>query len=170
MDGNVYKMGELRLNGPNSQPYLKLEPNKKSYKYNKKYKIKHMNNSKEDNNPLINQKETTISKKISEPMDIVVGFQSGANRVQQHGGEVEYGREFVKLNNNAVYGREYVKYRNQTNQLVNELKTEYKVQDENKKILEGIVNREQRNTSQEVSSEKEVEVKEVNKIDTEEKN
>ena len=163
MDGNVYKMGELILNGPNSQPFLKLEPNKKKYKNN------YMNNNK-DNNSLVNQKETAIPKKINEPMDIVVGFQSGANRVRQYGGEVEYGREFVKLNNNAVYGREYVKYRNQTNQLANELKTEYRIQDENNKTLERIVNSEQKTINQEISPEKEVVVKEANKIDTGEKN
>jgi len=115
-------------------------------------------------------KKTLPPKKINEPMDIVVGFQSGANRVRQYGGEVEYGREFIKLNNNTVYGREYVKYRNQTNQLENELKTEYRVKDENNKILERIVNSEQKTISQENSPEKEIIVKEIKKTDTEEKN
>jgi hypothetical protein len=28
MDGELYKVGELIIERPNSQPYLKLEPNK----------------------------------------------------------------------------------------------------------------------------------------------
>ena len=84
-------------------------------------------------------------------MDIVVGFQSGANRVQKDGGEVEYGREFLKVNDNAVYGREYVRYRNSNNQLTDEIKTDYKVQEGNAKALENIVNGQRPAISQENS-------------------
>src|SRR3954453_19227567 len=103
----------------------------------------------ENNNKENSQKEIVTSKKVSEPMDIVVGFQSGANRVRQSGGEVEYGREFLKVNENTVYGREYVKYRNPSNQLTGELKTDYKVQERNVKALENIVNDQRATISQE---------------------
>jgi len=116
------------------------------------------NNKNDDKNQSLQKefkKEITTPKKVSEPMDIVVGFQSGANRVRQHGGEVEYGREFIKLDDNAVYGREYVKYRNQNNQLANELKTEFKVKEENNKALENIVNNQKLATGQGNSSQAE---------------
>lgn len=106
-------------------------------------------NNKNDDNNQSSQKEITTPKKVSEPMDIVVGFQSGANRVRQYGGEVEYGRETIKFNNGDAYDREYVKYRNQNNQLTDELKTEYKPRDKNTKSLESIINDQKLATSQE---------------------
>ncbi|CAG8527293.1 9704_t:CDS:2 [Ambispora gerdemannii] len=116
------------------------------------------NNKNDDKNQSLqkeSKKEITTPKKVSEPMDIVVGFQSGANRVRQYGGEVEYGKEYVKLDDNIVYGREYVKYRNQNNQLANELKTEFKAQEENNKALENIVNNQKLAAKQENFSQEE---------------
>src|SRR2546423_14993586 len=112
----------------------------------------------ENNNKDNSQKEITTSKKVSEPMDIVVGFQSGANRVQKDGGEVEYGREFLKVNDNAVYGREYVRYRSSNNQLTDEIKTDYKFQERNAKALENIVNGQKSAISQENFSQAEEKV------------